>query len=355
MNRKFVDEIMAEAHGRMLGDGIWYPDLHEILETVTDWASWYQAWAGFGDRYEQLAEAALAFGSRVSAGEYFWRASMHYHYAQFLYFRFPDLRERGQRRKEALYRRAAPLLAPSAERIEIPIDDTSIPAYLRLPGPGGPFPCAVLIGGLESTKEESYRFENLLLRRGVATLAFDGPGQGEMWFRRKMQPDFERYTSRVVDYLETRPEIDGDRIGVLGRSLGGYYSARSAAFDQRLRCCVCWGCIYRIPDFWDTVHVATQEGFAYVSGARSPEEAKDAMRMIDLTDAAPRITCPLYIFHGARDWLIPPDEAYKLRDAATRAPQTVVIPEDAIHCGHNISERIRIPMADWLARELGAQ
>jgi 2,6-dihydroxypseudooxynicotine hydrolase len=355
MTRALIDEVMAEAHGRMLGDGIWYPDLREILEGVQHWDQWFEAWTEMADRYERLAEEALARGFRVSAGEYYWRACMHHHYAQFLYFAHPAKREAGQRAKEKLYRKAAPLLVPAAERLEIPIDNTSLPAYLRLPPGTQPAPCAILIGGLESTKEESYGFENLLLRRGVATLAFDGPGQGEMWFRRRMQPDFERYTSRIVDYLETRPEIDARRIGVLGRSLGGYYAARSAAFERRLAACVCWGCIFRVPDFWDQVHPATQDGLAYVCGAASHAEARERLRMIDLTSVAARITCPLYIFHGRKDWLIPVAEAEKLRDAAAKAPQTVVIPEDAIHCGHNISERIRTPMADWLAHRLGAQ
>lgn len=339
----------------MLGDGIWYPDLREILKRVKHWDEWFDVWAEYGQRYERVADEALSKGWRVSAGEYYWRASMHYHYGQFLYFRFPEKRVAGQRRKQELYLKAAPLLFPPAERLEIPIDDTSIPAYLRLPPGVAKAPCAILIGGLESTKEESYHFENLLLRRGVATLAFDGPGQGEMWFRRTMQPDFERYTSRVIDALEARPEIDRTRIGVLGRSLGGYYAVRSAASDRRLVCCVCWGCIFRITDFWETIHVATQDGLAYVCGANSRDEARERLRMIDLTEAAPRISCPLYIFHGRQDWLIPVEEAYRLRDAAVNARQTVVIPDDAIHCGHNISERIRTPMADWLAHHLGAQ
>ncbi len=181
LTRQLIDEVMAEAHGRMLGDGIWYPDLREILERVQHWDEWYDVWAAFGDRYERLGDEALGRGWKVSAGEYYWRACMHYHYGQFLYFRFPEKREAGQRRKQELYRNAAPLLVPPAERVEIPIDETSIPGCLRLPPGIAKAPCAILIGGLESTKEESYGFENLLLRRGVATLAFDGPGQGEMW------------------------------------------------------------------------------------------------------------------------------------------------------------------------------
>jgi len=338
MTRQLIDDVMAEAHGRMLGDGMWYPDLREILDRVQHWGQWFDVWAEFGERYERLGDEALARGWKVSAGEYYWRACLHYHYGQFLYFRCPERREAGQRKKQELYQMAAPLLVPPAERLDIPIEETSVPGYLRLPPGIAKAPCAILIGGLETTKEESYGFENMLLRRGVATLAFDGPGQGEMWFRCKMQPDFERYTSRVIDFLECRPEIDPSRIGVLGRSLGGYYAARSAAFDRRLISCVCWGCIFRIPDFWDRIHVATQDGLAYVCGAASHAEAKER-----------------YIFHGKQDWLIPVEEAHKLRDAATQAPQTVVIPEDAIHCGHNVFERIRTPMADWLAHHLGAQ
>ena len=114
----------------------------------------------------------------------------------------------GQRRKVELFDRAAPHLSPAGERVEIAFEGATIPGYLRLPAAAGdgPFPCCVLIGGLESTKEESHLFENLCLERGIATFAFDGPGQGEMFFEVKLGPDFERYSSAVLDHLvERRP------------------------------------------------------------------------------------------------------------------------------------------------------
>src|SRR5581483_4192079 len=160
------------------------------------------------------------------------------HYAQFMWFHDPVRRKAGQLRKVELYDRAAPYLEPPARRIEIEFEGSAIPGYLRLPpgpAPAGGWPCAVLIGGLESTKEESLLFEDLCLDRGVATFAFDGPGQGELFFQVKLQPDFERYTSAVVDELEQLPELDSHRLGVLGRSLGGFYAIRSAAHDPRLR------------------------------------------------------------------------------------------------------------------------
>ena len=123
-------------------------------------------------------------------------------------FERPDLREAGQKRKVALYDRAAPLFFPPAERIDIPFEGFAIPGFLRKP-PGVERPrCAVLIGGLESTKEESYLFERMCHDRGMATFAFDGPGQGEMYFQTPIRPDFERFTSAVLDELETRDDID---------------------------------------------------------------------------------------------------------------------------------------------------
>ena len=60
------------------------------------------------------------------------------------------------------------------------------------------------------------------MRRGLATLAFDGPGQGETMFEMRWRTDFERAIIAVIDYLEGRPEIDRARIGIVGRSMGGF-------------------------------------------------------------------------------------------------------------------------------------
>lgn len=137
---------------------------------------------------------------------------MCYHYAEFLWSHDPGNREAGQHRKVALYREAAPLLDPPAQRFDLPLDCLTIPGYLRLPrGQAGRVPVIVFLGGLESTKEENYLFENRCLQRGLATFTFDGPGQGEMYFQAKLRLDFHQFTSAVVDWLEKRPEVDATR------------------------------------------------------------------------------------------------------------------------------------------------
>ncbi len=355
MSKDVIAEVMRASEGRMLGDGLHWPDIKEVLARCDTWDDWYPVFADLGARYERLAEQALAQGSRVSAGELFWRASMHYHYAQVYAHAQPELREAGQRKKVTLYDRAAPLFWPPGERVEIRFEQFTIPGYLRLPAGVRRPPCALLIGGLESTKEESFLFENMCLARGLATFAFDGPGQGEMYFQTPIRGDFERFTSAVIDYLETRPEIDAQRLGVLGRSLGGHYAAKSAAGDRRLKSCVCWGALYELESYWDAMHFLTREAFRYCAGQPTEEAGKEYLRCIDLTGWAERIECALYVQHGAKDDLIPLNQAERLLREARRAARVVKqIEPEGNHCCHNLFHVTRYPMADFLAQTLSA-
>lgn len=345
------DKITAILNpGRMLADGIPYPDFADGKQRVEAGEDWFEVWMGYSHRYEELGEGALERGNSVSGGEWLWHASLSAHYAQFMWFHDPTRREAGQRTKAELYMRAAPHLLPSAERVEIDFEGATIPGYLRRPeGSEGATPCAVLIGGLESTKEESYLFEQLCLRRGIATFAFDGPGQGELFFERKLQPDFERYVSAVVDHLEQMEGIDSSRLGVLGRSLGAYYAVRSAACEPRLRACVAWGACFDMSDF-DAMPPHTRDGFVYVTGIEDRDEARTYLQeAIDLSDVIDDLRCPTYVVHGRHDVIFSMNQVEKLRAHADGRPLEIEVEEDGDHCCHNMGPIVRPRMADWLS------
>src|SRR5262249_24609601 len=71
---------------------------------------------------------------------------------------------------------------------------------------------------------------------GYNALIFEGPGQGEMLFLRKIpfRPGWEKVISPIVSWLRKRSDVDEDRIALTGWSLGGGLVIRAAAFEHRL-------------------------------------------------------------------------------------------------------------------------
>ena len=341
--------------GRLLSDGVAWWDLRkaeELVDADPD-ADWFDYWAGLSRHYEPMGREAISAGHHVSGGRWLWLASLCSQYAQFIWFHDPERREPEQRRKVALYGDAAPYLCPPAQRVDIPFDGAKIASYLRLPQHAdGPVPCVVLIGGLESTKEESYLFENLLLERGVATFAFDGPGQGELFFDVKLGPGFHRWTSAVVDHLLEQPQIDGERLAVLGRSLGGYYALESAAADPRLKAAVSWGGTFDLSDF-DIMPPHVARGFLYASGHDDPGEGRShVQRSIELTELAPALRCPTLIVNGRLDAIFSGKQIANFEKHLVNAPVEYYLEDEGIHCAHNLWHVVRPRMVDWVAGQL---
>lgn len=340
--------------GRLSMDGIPQCDL-QAAESLED-GQWFAFWGARGDEYARLGAEALERGHRRTAGQLTWLGSLCWQYAQYLWHHEPERREAGQRRKVELYDLAAPNLDPPAERVNVPIDDTEIPGFLRVPAARREderVPLAVLLGGLESTKEESYTFENELLTRGIATYAFDGPGQGEMFFSVKLRPDFERYTSAVLDHLLERSEVDPERVSVVGRSLGGHYALKSASADPRFAACVSWGGFFDMAD-WDNRGILARETYRYVSGAGDLEEAKRiAQASLDCAPVIDGLRCPTLHHHGGLD-VIQLDQIDRLRAGAVNAALDIIVEPEGDHCCHNLGPRARFAMIDWLGEKLVA-
>lgn len=336
--------------GRLLMDGIPFADMIGARER-SETTSWLDYWLKRADAYERLGAQAEQEGHLLSAGEYFFLGSLCAQYSQFLWF--DGNRAHAQERKVALYQKAAPLLAPPAQRVELEVAGLVMPVYVRLPKGPGPHPVAIQLGGLESTKEESRNMEDLLLQRGVGTATFDGPGQGEMFNERALAGDYERYTSAVVDHLSSRPDVDASRIGVLGRSLGGNYALKSAAMDQRLAACISWGGFSDL-DYWEAETPLTKESWRYVSKVDTLEEAREYVhRALETRDVLSRIACPTYVLHGRGDE-VPMSFIDTVKARVDPALLTVVVEDEGDHCCHNLGPRPRLQMADWMADQLHA-
>ena len=209
-----------------------------------DLDSWHAVWTATAARLSGQAAASAAAGDAVSARNGFFRAANYFRTAGLFAMGAPldpRLTEAHQQEVEN-FRRGAALLAVPPEIVQIPYEDSFLPAYyFRAAADQAARATVILTNGYDGTAEELY-FTNgaAALERGYNVLAFDGPGQGTMIIDHGVpfRPDWENVITPVVDFLRARPDTDAERIALIGLSFGGYLAPRAATAEHRLAACI---------------------------------------------------------------------------------------------------------------------
>jgi dipeptidyl aminopeptidase/acylaminoacyl peptidase len=344
----------AAAHWgyRFTSNGTDYGDFTATLARITRWADWCREWGVTATHYEQLAKAAEDAGQLSTAVGAWQRAALAWHWGKFVFVDDPEQQRAAHDRSVASYRKAAPALTPPAILVEIPYGTTTLLAYLRIPETVQAAPVVIMVPGLDSTKEELQATAEYFLARGLATLAVDGPGQGEAEYELTIEPAYEKVATAAVDCLQTIQDIDPDRIGLFGVSLGGYYAARAAAYEKRLKAVVALAGPYRFDLDWDELPPQTRATFQARSGAKSADDARAKAADLTLEEAAAHISTPLLVVGGGRDTIVPAYHQERLAKEVTTAE--LVLYPDGSHGVTNRAYESRSRMADWLAAKLTA-
>jgi pimeloyl-ACP methyl ester carboxylesterase len=206
-----------------------------------DTSGWARTFAALADRVETAALASLAGGHDVSARDHFLRASTYHHTAEYYAEADPVSVTESGARSRACFERALAIDAAGIEPVRVPFGDAVLPGYLVHPTvePRGTL---VVVGGFDSSAEELYfQLGAAGASRGWQVLVFDGPGQSGCMRDRPdltFRPDYEVPIAAVLDHLAGRADVQNDRVALAGLSFGGYFAARAAASDARVRALV---------------------------------------------------------------------------------------------------------------------
>jgi cephalosporin-C deacetylase-like acetyl esterase len=231
-----LDEIKTEAIKR--AENGMYPligldpaDVREAFAAIktTDNDEWAAAFTAVADRYMAQAKALEGTDPAKASATYVraWRI--------YSFGRWPVPASPGKQRAYAKALEAflahARLMDPPLEVVRIPFEGSEIVGYLRLPkNVKGTVPIVLAISGLDSRKEDLSENFGAILPYGIGFVAVDSPGTGQAPI--KASETAERMFSRVIDYLQTRPEVDKSRIGVDGQSFGGYWATKLAIVEH---------------------------------------------------------------------------------------------------------------------------
>ena len=349
-----VQSAIAHWAPRFVANGVALTDFEEVTASIEKWDDWCGAWSDRAAQHEAMGREALAAGTFISAGEHLQRAGVYYHFAKFVFVHDVPQMKAAHGKAVECRRLALPHIDPPGERVTIPYEGKALYGILRKPPGVERPPLLVMCVGLDSAKEETDAYEQPYLKRGIATLAFDGPGQGEGEYDFAIRGDYEAAVKAVVDFVATRHDLDAARVGVWGVSLGGYYAPRAAAFETRIKACIALGGPYDWSEHWDGLPELTREAFRVRSHCATQAEAKRHAATLSLKGVAERITCPIFVMTGKLDRLIPWQHAERLA-REVKGPCTFLLIEDGNHVANNRAYRWRAQSADWLARQLHAR
>ena len=237
-----IDEIRVEAiHRAEVGQypliGLDPADVKEAFENIhtSDKDEWAAAFMHVADRYFNEAKS-LEKSDPTKANADYIRAWRLYSFGRWPIPASPGKQRSYEKAIEAFLAHAR-FMDPPLEVVHIPFEGKEITAYLRLPkNAKGPVPLVIAINGLDSRKEDLAESFGAILPFGVGYLAVDGPGTGQNPV--KVSETADRVLSKEIDYAQSRPEIDKNRIAIHGVSWGAYWATKMAIIERaRLRGC----------------------------------------------------------------------------------------------------------------------
>ena len=336
------------------------PDQLEVAQRMKPFNldSWVVEWTRVAEKNEQMADQFAGQGLKVTANEFYLRASNFYREACWPQPVTDSRMLPSYKKMRETFDKAWELVRPSFERVRINYEGTMLDGYFRKPNgaAGRKFPTVIAFQGADTMAEATIQNAGAYMTRGMAYLAVDFPGQGGALRLKDLHlpPDTERISKAMIDYLETRADVDANRIGMQAISMGGYGAPRCASGDKRIKAALMSsGSFCLQQDIFD-YYPPIQERVRWIIGARDLADARKKLADYTLEGSARQIECPMLIGFSKDDRIMDPQGAYRLYQAAVNSKREMVE-----GTGHNQASNaggprgMRSPvLPDWAAKHL---
>jgi len=325
-----------------------------------DLESWITEWTRVAERNEEIAEKAAGEGYKVTANEYYLRASNFYREACWPQpVDEPRMMTTYKKMRET-FDKAWKMTRAPFERVQINYEGKMLDGYFRKPNnpAGKKFPVVIPFQGADTMAEATILNGGAYINRGMAYLVVDFPGQGGALRTKDLHlpPDTDRIAKALIDYLQTRPDVDATRVGMQGISMGGYGVPRAASGEKRIKAAFMSSGSYDLKSDLFEYYPPIQERVRWIIGARDLADARKKLTDYNLDGRAAKIEAPMLIGYSKDDRIMDPAGALRLYEAATNSKRDMVEGTGHAQAANAGGPRSMRPVVfpDWAAKTLGA-
>jgi dienelactone hydrolase len=341
-------------------------DFAGIRERVKKYADISPAFEAVGRRREARARAAEDAGESVTARQNYFMAAIHYAASQWPHDENSEKNLALNARKRECYSSYARLADHRVEAAWIPFRGKALPGWFHLPPgyAGGRVPAVLAIPGMDGFKEGQVQmYGDRWLQRGIAVLTVEGPGQYESAVLgiHVSVPNWVEAARVLYDWLSARPEIDPQRIGVVGQSMGSFFATLCAANEPRFKACgVMAACLEPgMHTIFEEASPTFKRRFMYMAGYTDERAFDDFAKSLTWEGHAEKIAVPYQCIAGEADELSPLPHAERLFETL-ECPRRLVVYQDCRHSvgnvpAANLGPAPAVLMADWMQAQLAGK
>ncbi len=224
----------------------------------------------------------------------------------------------------------------------------AIPAFAYLPPGDGPFPVIIHVhGGPENQFRPRFNsdFQMWIDQLGAAVIAPNVRGSlGYGSYFITMDDGYKREASvqdigALLDWIAQQPQLDKDRVAIMGASYGGYVALASAVhYSDRLRAAVDRVGISNFVTFLENTQDYRRELRRVEYGDERDPEMRAFLERISPLNNVDKIKVPLFVQQGSNDPIVPKSESDQMVAALREQGQTVWY-MNALNEGHGYAKR----------------
>lgn len=345
-------------------------DIGELEETVTRLEGttqdkWVPVWKEAGRRHEEEGDRREEAGDHEGARRSYLQAKTYYAIG-----RFPgeisDVKADISADCARAYLKACAHLDPPMEVVEFDHQDKTVRAHFRAPVSEAPVPAVLIMCGADVFKEDRGWAQDMCIENGLASLVMDGPGTGENPF--PWAPESVTAWEAAIDYLASRPEVDGDAIGAFGISRGGYSVMQLAGTaPDKVRAVVAsaghpFGYVMDDEELEEFVRVRNERATWRFGAPEDPpsfpstsmEKEREDFKSWALSEQGilDNITMPVLLLNGKHDHLAPIGNIYFMLETGPVTGKEARVYADAGHCAFKYFDHWAPATFEWFADKL---